>query len=146
MRIVDVNILLYAVNRNAPQYAAIRPWWECALAADEPVGLAWSVLTAFVRLATRPHVFTKPLSVADALTCVDEWIAHANTRIVLETERHWEILREYLKRAGTAANLTSDAHLAALAVEYGAKLSSCDADFVRFKGLRWENPLHDSKD
>jgi predicted nucleic acid-binding protein len=46
-----------------------------------------------------------------------------------------------LERLGTAGNLTADAHLAALAIEYQAELHSTDADFSRFSGLRWRNPL-----
>jgi hypothetical protein len=37
--------------------------------------------------------------------------------------------------------LTTDAHLAALAIEYQAELASTDADLARFRGLRWFHPL-----
>ena len=39
------------------------------------------------------------------------------------------------------AHLVPDAHLAALAIEHGLVLCSADADFARFPGLRWHNPL-----
>lgn len=48
---------------------------------------------------------------------------------------------DYLALLGTAGNLTTDAQLAALAVEHQAELHSNDSDFARFDGLRWRNPL-----
>jgi predicted nucleic acid-binding protein len=57
------------------------------------------------------------------------------------TDRHLPVLRDLLLPLGTAGNLTSDAHLAALAIEHGAMLCSCDVDFSRFPGLRWVDPL-----
>ena len=141
MKLIDLNILLYAVNKDAHHHDLIRRWWEDALAGDEPIGLCWPVLLGFLRLATNAKVFPKPLGVEQALEHVDAWLAHPNTKIVIETDEHWRILRDLLHSTGTAANLTSDAHLAALALECGAVLSSCDADFSRFPKLRWQNPL-----
>ncbi len=63
------------------------------------------------------------------------------TSVVHEREQHWDMLRSLLEEAGMAGNLTTDAHLAALAISHGAILISCGNDFMRFKGLRWENPL-----
>jgi hypothetical protein len=62
--------------------------------------------------------------------------------VISPTVRHATVLRELLKPLGTAGNLTSDAHLAALAIEHGATLYSFDSDFARFTGLRWENPTN----
>jgi hypothetical protein len=56
-------------------------------------------------------------------------------------DEHWRLLRGLLLASGTAGNLTTDAHLAALALEHGAELCSTDADFARFPGVRWRNPL-----
>jgi uncharacterized protein len=140
MRLVDLNVLLYAVNRDASLHAQVRRWWEDALCGDEPIGLTWIVLLGFLRLTTNARVFARPLDASEALARVETWLNHPNTRIVCETEDHWPILRELLDQAGTAGNLTSDAHLAAIAISLGAKLASCDADFARFRGLRWENP------
>lgn len=140
MKLVDLNILIYAVNRDAAQHIAVRRWWDSAMNGDEPIGLAWSVLLGFLRLATSSRVFIQPLSVPAALDYVDAWIAHPNTRLVQETEDHWRILRRLLDASGTAANLTTDAHLASLAIACGATLVSCDTDFARFVGLRWEKP------
>lgn len=140
MKLVDVNILLYAINRNTSLHAAVRSWWEASLSGEEPVGLAWIVLLGFLRLATNARVFPEPLPPEQAMEHVAAWVAHPTTRIVAETDDHWRILKQLLEETGTAGNLTTDAHLAALAISYGATLVSCDADFARFRQLRWENP------
>jgi len=140
MRLVDLNVLLYAVNRDAPRHEAIRSWWEAALSDDEPIGLPWIVLLGFLRLSTSPSIFAEPLTPSQAIGRVDAWLAHPNVRVVCETDEHWRVLKDLLDRTGTAGNLTTDAHLAALAISHGAELASCDTDFARFPHLRWENP------
>lgn len=141
MRIVDLNILLYAVNSDSEHHATVRKWWERVLGGDETVGLPWLVLLGFLRLATNPRVFPRPLSVEDALERIDAWLARDNVYAVRARDDHWEVLRALLGSAGTAGNLTTDAHLAALAISHDAVLASCDADFARFRDLRWENPV-----
>jgi hypothetical protein len=140
VKLVDLNVLLYAVNRDSAHHAACLSWWEEALGRDEPVGLAWVVLLGFLRIATHPAVFPRPLAAEEALARVDRWLAHPKVRLVGEDEAHWPILRELLEATGTAGNLTTDAHLASLAIAHGATLVSCDADLRRFARLRWENP------
>ena len=140
MKLVDLNVLLYAVNRDAPQHETVRTWWEAALAADEPVGVPWIVILGFLRLATNALVFGNPLTVDQAIERVEAWLGHPLVCIVRETEDHWRILKELLSGSGAAGNLTTDAHLAAMAISHGAILASCDADFGRFNHLRWENP------
>lgn len=141
MRIVDINLLLYAINRDAPNHKPARQWWESALSSAEPVGLAWLVVLGFVRIATHPRILPRPLSSQEALSLMESWLELPATRIVEPTARHWPIFRDLLGAAGTAANLTSDAHLAAIAIEHGATLYSTDRDFGRFSQLRWRNPL-----
>jgi toxin-antitoxin system PIN domain toxin len=141
VKIVDLNILLYAINRNSTHHAVVRDWWEKAVSDEDPVGLPWAVLLGFLRLSTNPKVFPNPLTPEQAMEIIDTWLSRANVKIVLETDEHWRILRRLLETTGTAGNLTTDAHLASLAISYGAALASCDADFSRFSELRWESPL-----
>lgn len=141
MKIVDVNILLYAVNEDSEQHAVVRPWWQRALSGDESIGLPWLVLSGFLRIATNPRVYPVPLTVDQALNQVQGWLSADIATAVAEKPRHWETLRELLRETGTAGNLTTDAHLASLAITYDATLVSCDGDFGRFSDLRWENPL-----
>lgn len=140
MKLVDLNVLLYAINRDSAHHERVRRWWERALGGDEPIGLTWIVLLGFLRLATNPRVFPHPIPVNEAVARVELWLAHSNTVVVTETEQHWEVLRELLSESGTSGNLTTDAHLATLALTNRATLVSCDADFGRFSQLRWENP------
>lgn len=141
MRIIDLNVLLYAVNSDAAQHGVVRAWWESALNDEETVGLAWIVLLGFLRLTTNPRVFARPLSSDAAIDKLDTWLSRENVRLVREKDDHWDTLKALIGSSGVAGNLTSDAHLAALALSHDAALVSCDADFSRFKGLRWENPL-----
>jgi uncharacterized protein len=141
MKLVDVNILLYAVNTAAAHHRAVLTWWQDAVAGDEPVGLASVVLLGFLRLSTSPIAFPNPLSVQDAIARVDAWLAEANVRLVAEAENYWPILRDLLSESGAAGNLTTDAYLASLAISRGATMVSTDTDFARFPQLQWENPL-----
>lgn len=141
MKVVDLNLLIYAVNADAPLHTVARRWWEKRLSGHEQVGVPWTVLLGFLRLCTRPTILPKPLSVKQAVALVDEWLSQPPCVVAHPGDRHWAILQELLLDAGTAANLVTDAHLAALAIECGATLCSTDADFKRFAGLRYENPL-----
>lgn len=141
MKILDVNLLLYAVNSDSPRHDAARAWLENALNGEETIGLPWAVILGFLRIATNPRAFAGALKAPAALETVDEWLALENVRLVREKDDHWETLRMLIASAGTAWNLTADAHLAALAISHDAVLCSSDRDFGRFKGLRWENPL-----
>jgi toxin-antitoxin system PIN domain toxin len=141
MKIIDVNILLYAVNPHAPEHGRIRLWWEAAIDSGEPLGFAWIVIVGFLRLATHPRVFPHPLTVSEALGQIQEWLDLPAAAIVQEPEDYWPILSDLVTTVGTAGNLTTDAHLAALAIAHRATLASCDADFLRFRQVRWENPL-----
>lgn len=141
MKLVDANVLLYAVDEASPYNERAKRWCEEQLSGAETVAFAWTVLLAFVRLATNPRVFTTPLTLDEALDLVDSWLEQPPATVVHPTDRHSRLLRELLTSLGTAGNLTSDAHLAALSIEHGAELCSADADFARFPGIRWSNPL-----
>jgi toxin-antitoxin system PIN domain toxin len=141
VKLPDVNLLLYAFDSTSPRHAEARGWLEAQLSGSETLALSWTVLLGFVRLATSPRVFEAPLSPADAFEIIEGWLAQPSATIVHPTERHATLLRGLLEPIGTAGNLTTDAHLAALAIEHGAELCSSDPDFSRFPGLRWIDPL-----
>jgi uncharacterized protein len=141
----DVNLLIYAVNQNAPHHERARSWLESALSGSEPVGLPWLVLVAFLRLTTNKRIFESPLKATHALDLVTGWLSQPCALALNPGERHWLILSRLLHRAGTAGNLTNDAHLAAIAIEHNACLYSADNDFRRFADLNFENPLDDSR-
>lgn len=141
MKLPDVNLFLYAYDSRSPRHAVARDWLEQTLSGSETVGLSWIVLLAFIRLITRPVVVEQPLDADAAIEIVESWLEQPCVVAINPTERHTAVLRELLAPLGTAGNLTTDAHLAALAIEHGALLCSCDADFSRFQGLRWTDPL-----
>jgi len=140
MKIVDVNVLLYAINPDSDPDRTIGRWWEEALSGDESIGLPWLVVSGFLRISTNPRVYPTPLTEDLALDEVEQWLAADVVTTISEKPGHWPILRDILRETGTAGNLTTDAHLAALAMTHDATLVSCDNDFARFRGLRWENP------
>lgn len=145
MKIIDVNILLYVLNQAAREHPAVLGWWQDQIKNSEPLGFAWTVILGFVRISTNPRAFPQPLAPAEALGFMQEWLALPGARIVQETADHWRTVSELLETAGTAGNLTNDAHLAALAITHRATVASCDADFLRFRQVRWENPLSGAK-
>lgn len=141
MIIPDVDLLVYAHNRAAKGHEPARAWWEDLIEREQPVGLAWAVMLGFVRLVTHPAVLVAPLAPVDALTYVRGWLDQSNVRIVEPGPRHLDLLDEIFRATGVAGSLTTDTHLAALAIEHQAELHSNDADFARFPGLRWRNPI-----
>lgn len=141
MTLVDLNLLLYAVDEAAPDHDRAQAWWDALLSSGETVALAWSVLLGFVRLTTRATIFRHPLTVEEALDYVAGWLALPNVTAPEPGPRHTAVLAELLHPLGSGGNLVPDAHLAALAIERGATLCSRDGDFARFAGLRWRDPL-----
>ena len=140
MRIVDANVLIYAVNGSSEHHRSARQWLDDALNSREPVAFSWTVLLAFIRITTHPAIFPSPLSTQGAVAVVRAWLAQPVSMVVEPTPRHVDVLAGLLAEAGTAANLVNDAHLAALALEHDAVLVSFDSDFGRFVGLRREVP------
>jgi uncharacterized protein len=140
VKLVDANVLLYAVNRADPNHDRSRRWLDQALAGQETVGFSWIVLLAFLRLSTRPEIFPRPLSVEAATDTVRTWLAQPPCVQIEAGSRHIEVLARLLDEAGTGGNLVTDAHLAALAIEHRATVVTFDADFGRFAGVRWERP------
>ena len=143
MRLPDANVLLYALDETSARHASARAWLDAALSGSEEVGFAWVVVLAVLRLTTKPAVFAHPLRPTEAFDIVDEWLAQPCALVVHPTVRHAALMRGFLVAAGTTGNLTTDAHLAALAVEYGAAICSYDADFARFSGIRLISPDND---
>ncbi len=141
MILVDVNLLVYATVQEFAQHAAARGWLEGRLGGPYGVALPWATLTGYVRVVSNPRILERPMPLTRAWEQVGEWLALGVTYTPEPTARHREVLSGLLPAVGNRANLVPDAHLAALAMEYGLTLCSTDADFARFPGLRWENPL-----
>lgn len=141
MIVPDLNLLIYAHNADAPDHARSRAWWEGLLNGDVPVAIPWVVVLGFVRLMTHRSVLVTPMQPQVAITHVRAWFARPNVEHLEPGLQHLDLLDRLLSAVGTAGNLTTDAHLAALAIEHQCELHSNDTDFARFPGLRWRNPL-----
>ncbi len=141
MIIPDINLLIYAYNVYSPWHAEACRWWEAAMNGNDPVALPWVVTCGFVRLATHPRVIERPMSAVEATKCVEAWLRQPIALVINPGKRFPELFLGYIQQLGTAGNLTTDAQLAALAVEHQAEIHSNDNDFARFSGLRWRNPL-----
>ncbi len=141
MILVDANVLIYGVNADAPPHDQARRWLEQAFSGDEMIGLPWVVLLAFLRIVTRTGILDRPLAPERAYAFVDEWLSLPLVRAVSPGDEHWPIMRSLLGPLGTAGNLTTDAHIAALALENRARLATADRDFQRFPGVEVINPL-----
>ena len=141
MVVPDVNLLVYAYNRAAPLHASARRWWEGLVNGTERVGIPWAVTTGFVRLLTHRAVLDHPATLAQALDFVEQWFRYPHVVPLNPGAEHLLLFRQSLAAAGVGAHLVTDAHVASLAMEHQAEIHSNDADFSRFPGLRWRNPL-----
>lgn len=140
MILPDVNVLIHAVNADSPRNDRIRAWWDGCLSGLDAVYLPWVVILGFVRITTNPRIFEHPMSVDEASGYIQSWLDRPPVRTVEAGTGHWQRVSRLLQHAGAAGNLTTDAHLAALAMEHGCVLFSTDTDFARFPGLRWNVP------
>lgn len=138
MKIPDVNILIYSRDSSSRHSAQSRAWIEKGLSGAETIGFPIVALLGFVRLTTNPRVFDKPLTAGETFDQIDEWLEQPPAVVVHPGGGHLTLLRGLLESSGTAGNLTTDAHLAAIAIEHGATLASFDGDLHRFPGLKLE--------
>lgn len=141
MIIPDLNLLLYAYDAGSHFHQKAVRWWENCLSDTHPIGLPAVVVFGFVRIATNARLFNDAMSPVEAAAHVRAWLAQPAARILEPADGHVERVLQHLERLGMAGNLTTDAQIAALAIEYDAVLHTNDTDFARFEGLRRHNPL-----
>ena len=141
MIVPDLNLLIYAYNDGVPFHAPARRWWEDLLNGVEPIGIPLVVEVGFVRLSTLPNLLSIPFSPDRAIDTVEEWFRLPHVSPVEPGRDHLTLMRRALAATGGGGNLVNDAHVAALAIEQQAEVHTNDADFARFPGVRWRNPL-----
>ncbi len=139
--LVDANLLIYAVDASSPFHAPAALWWEGALNGPRRVALPWQTIGAFLRITTHPRISETPLSADEAWQYIEEWLASGPVWVPPATERTAGAYRALAAQVPIVGNLVTDAQLAALAVEHGLVVHSADADFSRFPGVAWFNPL-----
>jgi toxin-antitoxin system PIN domain toxin len=140
VKVIDLNVWLYAINSDSAHHLLARKTLQPILSGSEPVGMPWVVLLGFLRISTNPRVLPNPLSPDQAAEVVDGWLALPVVELLNPGREHWPILQDLIRETGTAANLVTDTHLAALAIENGATLVSFDTDFSRFRRLKFFHP------
>ena len=141
MILLDANLLIHAHYLSSEFHDASRVWFEKILAKPEPIALSWATILAFLRITTSPIALTSPLLLPEAIAIIEDLLQRPQVLVLHPGDRHWSVLQRQLTSGQAAGNLTTDAHLAALAIEHGALLCTTDRDFSRFPGLRWENQL-----
>jgi toxin-antitoxin system PIN domain toxin len=139
--LIDANLLVWAHHEQFARHRAARRWLADALTGVPLVGIPWPMILAFLRISTHPRALEQPLGIDVAWAVVRGWLERPNVRVPVPTDRHEAVLGQLLISGHAAANHVPDAHLAALAIEWGLELQSADRDFARYPGLRWRNPL-----
>jgi toxin-antitoxin system PIN domain toxin len=139
--IVDVNVLIFAYNADAPQHERSRKWLQAAFSGSEVVGIPWAVIHGFLRITTNTPASQPPFTIDEAVAIVDEWFQSPAVSVIEPGPRYWALFRELLVDGQVEGALVSDAHIAALAIENGATVCSTDRDFASFPSLRVINPL-----
>lgn len=143
MFLLDTNVLLYALDRDAPEHKPCRRLVESCLDRTEPWGMTWGILYEFLRVATHRNVLRKPLTLAQAWSFLEPLLASPGLQVLQETARHGALLAELNKvTPGLSGNLLFDVRTAVLMREHGVqRIYTRDADFRRFKGLDVLDPL-----
>jgi len=141
MIVPDANLLIYAYDSASPFHVRARTWWEDLLSGTEPVGIPWIVILAFVRLVTHPTLSENPMTIAQARLAVTAWLSISHVRVLITTPATLDLFFDLLTAAGTGGNLSTDAMIAALALEHGGCVHSNDRDFGRFDRIPYRNPL-----
>ena len=143
MFVVDTNLLLYARNENSPFHQRMRTSLAEWGAGAEAWFVTWSVVYEFLRVATHRFVFAYPLTFAEAWDFIASLRTSASFGILVETERHAEVVRELtLEYPRISGNRLHDLHIAALMREHGVReIRTADLGFHQFKFLRVVNPL-----
>ncbi len=141
MILVDANLLLYAEDKSSEFHAAAGTWWDAQLSGTESVCLCWPVISAFIRIGTSPRVSRHPLTLTEATERVQSWLDQPRIHIIQPTENRWKIFNKCCASGSATANLVSDAHLIALAMEHNCVLQFKDTDFASFRGRNGAIPL-----
>ena len=141
MILPDVNVLLYALRRDAKSHAAYRDWLHEVINGDEPFGVSTQVLSSVLRISTHPNAFNPPSTWGESVGFCRAILEAGHCVVIRPGARHWTIFTDLCERSGAKGNLVSDAWFAALAIEAGCEWITTDRDYARFPGLRWRTPF-----
>lgn len=135
----DVNVLIYAADRNAKQHEEYRKWLDDTINNDEPLAISEIVLSSFIRIITSTKIFNNAFSMSEALIFADSLREIPNVKLVVPGASHWDIFKKLCLELNPKSGSVTDVYFAALAIEYDCELVSADKGFVRYPGLRWKH-------
>jgi uncharacterized protein len=145
MILPDANLILYAYDRRSPFHRVAARWWTTCLNGSETVAIPSVVLFSVIRLATSAHLFVRPFRFSEITAEVKKWLSRPNCEVLYPATGHVERAIALVTQSGGGGNLSTDAQIAALALEHLATVHTADLDFQRFQGLRWYNPITGGK-
>jgi len=139
---VDVNILLYASDADSPMHRRASGFLRRCVEGREVFCFAWTSLMSYLRMATHPAIFVRPLAHGEAARNIEALLVVPHCRVISEEEGFWDHYREVTKGVPTRGNLVPDAHLAAILSQHGiVTLYTHDRDFRKFEFLDVRDPL-----
>jgi uncharacterized protein len=139
---LDANVLLYASDADSPLHARSLDVVRQAAAGPEIVYLFWPTIMAYMRIATHPAVFRRPLNSAEAAGNMDALIGRPHVQSPGEQDRFWLRFREVAADSAPAGNLVPDAHLVTLMIANGVRtIWTHDRDYRRFRGIEVRDPF-----
>jgi toxin-antitoxin system PIN domain toxin len=139
---IDVNILLYASDEGSPLHGKASAFLHRCASGREVFCLAWPTAMSYLRMATHPSLFARPLAPEDAMSNIDALLALPHCRALGEEDGFWEAYRDLAREVPARGNLAPDAHLAAVLREHGVTtLYTHDRDFRKFDFLDVRDPL-----
>lgn len=141
MFVVDVNILLYALDGTSPSHRKCLGWLEEAGDGDEPVGISSTVMASVIRIATNPAIANRPAKAASVIEFLEDVRNMPRFLGVEPGVGHWPVFAKLVLQHNLARSSLTDGWIAALALEAGAKLVTTDTGFDRFRGLSVVNPV-----
>ena len=122
MDLLDVNVLVNAYRRDAPEHEEFAKYVATLIMGAQPYAIPSVVLSGFFRIATHPRVFSPPSKFNDALVFAEQLRSQPHCVVVTPGARHWEIFVRLCQSGDARGNLVSDAYLAAIAVQNVSEL------------------------
>lgn len=139
---IDANVLLYASDAGSPRQAAALDVLREHAEGHGLLYLFWPVALAYLRIATHPSIFERPLSPTEAVGNIRSLVERPNVRTPGEDERFWPALQEAISTTTARGNLVPDAQIAALMRTHGVRtIISHDRDFRKFPGIDVLDPF-----
>ncbi|MEO3870344.1 type II toxin-antitoxin system VapC family toxin [Nonomuraea sp. B12E4] len=142
MLLSDINVLINAFRREAPDHVACHKLVDELINGDSAYAVTDYVINGVVRVLSIKALHDDPPAMEEILNYVDQVRNQPHAVVVNPGGRHWEIFRRLCRETNARRKLIPDAYLAALAIEHGCEFVTCDKDFARFQGLRWRSPLN----